>query len=249
MVDQWGPQTPPRLAGYKSWLYQMPCVDSAGDVFVSVSLAGHTELAGDLPTRWLVALGDVSGRGEAASRLRDTLEAEVLRLAGTMTDPASILGALNNDVLDPDSFACLLIAVMDSERHELTLANAGSLSPLLRHADRQTKLLGEEITGLPLWVDPSHTYETLTVPIGPGETVIFYSDGITAIIDNQDCLFDLNRLRRAIAQASDDAASVGQSILEAINRFRGGRAQMDDITLLCVGRAVPMTRFGGEASR
>jgi hypothetical protein len=59
-------------AGYKSWLYQMPCVDSAGDVFVSASLAGRTELAGDLPTRWLVALGDVSGTGEAASRLKDT---------------------------------------------------------------------------------------------------------------------------------------------------------------------------------
>ena len=249
MVDQWEYQTPPRLAGYKSWLYQMPCVDSAGDVFVSVSLAGHTELAGDLPTRWLVALGDGSGRGEAASRLKDTLEAEVLRLAGTMTDPASILGALNNDVLDPDSFACLLVAVIDSIRHELTLANAGSLSPLLRHADRQTKLLGEEITGLPLWVDPSPTYDEVMVPIGPGEMVIFQSDGVTAVTDDQGCLIDLDRLRRTIAQAHDDAASVGQSILEAINRFRGGRAQVDDITLLCVGRAAPTTRFGGEASK
>ena len=248
MADQWESQAPPRLAGYKSWLYQMPCVDGAGDVFVSVSLAGHTELAGDLPTRWLVALGDGSGRGEAASRLKDTLEAEVLRLAGTMTDPASILGALNNDVLDPDSFACLLVAVIDGIRHELTLANAGHVAPFLRLADRQTVPLGEDIAGLPLWVDPSHTYETLTVPIGPGETVIFYSDGITAIIDNQDCFFDLNRLRRAIAQASDDAASVGQSILEAINRFRGGRAQVDDITLLCVERVAPTTRLDGEAA-
>ena len=57
MVDDWGPPTPTRLAGYESWLYQMPCVDGDGDVFVSVPLAGHTELAGDLPTRWLVALG------------------------------------------------------------------------------------------------------------------------------------------------------------------------------------------------
>ena len=188
-------------------------------------------------------------RGEAASRLKDTLEAGVLRLAGTMTDPASILGALNDDVLDPDSFACLLVVVIDSIRHELTLASAGHVAPFLRLADRQTVPLGEDIAGLPLWVDPSHTYETLTVPIGPGGTVILYSDGITAISDNQDCFFDLNRLRRAIAQASDDAASVGQSILEAINRFRGGRAQVDDITLLCVGRLAPTTRLDGEASR
>ncbi len=25
MLNQWEPQTPPRLAGYESWLYQMPC--------------------------------------------------------------------------------------------------------------------------------------------------------------------------------------------------------------------------------
>jgi serine phosphatase RsbU (regulator of sigma subunit) len=223
-------------------------MNGAGDVFVSVLLAEHAELAGGLPTRWLVALGDVSGRREAASRLKDTLEAEVLRLAGAMTDPASILGTLNNDVLDPDSFACLLIAVMDSERHELTLANAGFLSPLLRHADRQTKLLGEEIAGFPLWVDPGQTYETLTVPIGPGEMVIFHSDGVTSVADDRGNLFAESRFRRAITQAPDGAASVGQSILEAINRFRGGRALVDDITLLCVGRVAPTNRLDGEAA-
>jgi serine phosphatase RsbU (regulator of sigma subunit) len=223
-------------------------MDSAGDVFVSVPLAGHTEPTGDLLTRWLVALGDVSGEEESTSPLKDTLEEEVIRLAGTMTDPAAILEALNNDPVDPDSFACLLVGVIDSDRHELTLANAGHVAPFLRLADRQTMLLGVAITGFPLWVAPGQTYETLTVPMGPGEMVIFHSHGVTAIIDNQGCRFDLNRLRRAIAQASDDAASVGRSILEAINRFRGGRAQMDDITLLCVGRIVPTTRLGGEAA-
>jgi sigma-B regulation protein RsbU (phosphoserine phosphatase) len=165
-----------------------------------------------------------------------------------MTDPASILESLNSDPVDPSGFACLLGAVIDSDRHELTLANAGHAPPVLRLADRQTVLLGEDIMGFPLWVDPAQTYKNLTVPIGPGEMVIFHSDGVTAVIDEQDNLFDLSRLRQAIAQASDDATSVGRSILEAINRFRGGRVQMDDITVLCVGRVAPTTRFGGEAS-
>ena len=46
-------------------------------------------------------------------------------------------------------------------------------------------------------------------------------------------------LRNAIAQAPDGAASVGQSILETIRRFGQGGKQMDDITLICVGRPVP----------
>ena len=33
MVDPLERQSPPRLVGYESWLYQMPCIDSSGDVF------------------------------------------------------------------------------------------------------------------------------------------------------------------------------------------------------------------------
>jgi len=146
-------------------------------------------------------------------------------------------------------FATLLVVVIDSDRHELTLANAGHVSPLLRRVDRRVESLAEEIKGLPLWIDPGQTYEHATVPIGPGEVVIFHSDGVTAVIDHQSHFFDLNCLRLAIAQAPGGATSAGQSILDAIRRFGQGRAQMDDITLLSIGRAVPTTLFGGEVSR
>jgi phosphoserine phosphatase RsbU/P len=244
MADQWEPQTPPRLAGYESWLYQLPRMESAGDVFVSMPLSGHTDVSGELPTRWLVAVGDVSGKGEAVSRLTYRLEAEVTRLVGTVTKPASILEALNNDLADLDGecrFATLLAAVVDSNRHELTLASAGHVPPFLRHHDRRIESLAEDITGLPLWDVPGQTYENVTVPIGPGEIVIFHSDGVTALIDSQCSLFDPNQLRQAIAQAPRGAASVGRSILEAISRYLTDRAPVDDITLLCLGRAVPTT--------
>ena len=85
------------------------------------------------------------------------------------------------------------------------------------------------------------------MPVGPGEVVIVHSDGVTAVIDHQEQLFDLKSLQRAIAQAPDGADSVGQSILEAIHRFGQGRPQLDDITLLCLGRSVP-TLVGGAIS-
>jgi serine phosphatase RsbU (regulator of sigma subunit) len=213
-------------------------MDSTGDVFVSVALPGQTDHSSELPSRWLVAVGDVCGRGEAATRLKSSLEAKVTQLVGTMIDPASILKALNVDLFDPNRFACLLVAVIDGGRHDLTLASAGHVSPFLRRTNRRIESLGEESVGFPLWIDPSQTYLNVTVPIGPGEIVIFQNDGMTATIDNQNCLFDLNRLRQAIAQALGGAASVGQSILEAVHRFRQGRAQQDDITLLCLGRVV-----------
>ncbi len=238
MADPWDRQNPPRLVGYESWLYQMPCIDSSGDVFVSVPLPNNANLPDEPPKLWLIALGDVCGKGETASRLKHALATELMRLAGTSTDPASILTALNNDVFDPNKFACLVVAVIDSDHHELTIANAGYIPPLIRRVDRRVEFLAEEVSGFPLWIDPGASYENATVPVGPGEIVIFQSDGVTAVIDHQNQLFDLKSLERAIAQAPGGAASVGQSILEAIRRFGQGQAQQDDITLLCLGRAM-----------
>jgi phosphoserine phosphatase RsbU/P len=244
MADEWDRQRPPRLTGYESWLYQMPCTGT-GDFFVSVPLPEHSGFSAELPTRWLVAIGDFGWSWREYSRLKDLMEAETRRLAGTAIDPASILEALNIDPLGTgdvscvlDSFACLLVALVDSDRHEMTLASAGHVSPLVRRVNRQTELLGGESAGLPLWVDPNQTYENVTMPIGPGEILVFYSDGVTELMDNQSNLFRPERLRQAISQAGGDASSVGQSILEATRRFGQGRAQIDDISLLCVGRAL-----------
>ena len=244
---------PPHLVGYESWLYQMPCIRSSGDVFVSVPLPipKNTERAGEPLNRWLVAVGNISGRGESASRLRDSLETEVIRLAGTMSDPASILKTLNNDLIDPTPssvFATLWVTVIDSDRCELTIANAGNIPPLIRRADRRVEWLAEEIAGFPLWIDPGQTYQIVTVPLGPGDVVIFYSDEVAAAIIDQSNHFDLEGLRQAIGQAPDGAESVGQSVLDAIRRSRSGPAQEDDITLLCLGRVVPTTHLGGTAS-
>jgi phosphoserine phosphatase RsbU/P len=139
MAYEWDGPTPPRLVGYESWLYEMPCMDNCGDVFISVPLPKDADLRGEPPTRWLVAVGDVSGRGEAASRLKERMEAEVDRLVGTTGDPASILTALNNNPIDPDRFACLMVAVIDSDCHELTLASAGQVAPLIRRVERQVE--------------------------------------------------------------------------------------------------------------
>ena len=136
-------------------------------------------------------------------------------------------------------FALLQMVVIDNDRHELTFANAGCMPPLRRRADRRVESLDEELCGFPLWIDPGMIYENVTVPIGPGDVVILHSDGVTAVIDHQNNLFDLESLRLAIAQAAGSAASVGQSILEAIRRFGKGQPQVDDITLLCLERVVP----------
>jgi sigma-B regulation protein RsbU (phosphoserine phosphatase) len=239
MADHRDRTAAPRLTGYESWLFHRPCPGGVGDVFVSAPISAIGRLGGEPPGRWLIALGDVSGRGEPARRLRAALESELVRLVPTETDPATILKALNDDttgLAGEDIFATLTVAVIDGERHELSMASAGCPPPLLRRLGGRVEELGGDICGYPLLVLPGQTYKTITVPVGVGDVVVFVSDGATAVIDEEDNLFDDKRLKRTIAQAHGTAASVGQKIVEAIRRFEGDRAQEDDITLLCLGR-------------
>ena len=82
----------------------------------------------------------------------------------------------------------LLVAVIDGDRHlTVTIANAGHVVPLLRRVDMRVEFLAKEIIGFPLGIDRGQNYEHVTVPIVPGEVVIFRSDGVTAEIHHQGC--------------------------------------------------------------
>ena len=222
MADEWDRHNPPRLMGYESWLYQMPCMDNSGDVFVSVPLSKDADLLGKEPSRWLLALGDLlalghlSVNGETAYHLKNALATELIRLVGTTTDPASILDTLISWTDPPMEclFVTLLVAVVDGDHHELTLASAGHVYPLIRRVDRRVESFAEDVGGYPLWIVPGQTYENVTVPIGPGEVLVLYTDGLTTVIDHQGHRFDLNSLRLAIVQAADGAASVGSRSLK-----------------------------------
>ena len=147
MADPRDQQDPPRLVSYESWLYQMPCLGSDGDVFLSVPIGGTP---GEPPNRWLIALGDVSGSGAVASRLKADLEAEMVRLVNPRSDPAALLEALNDglfDLIGEASFASMVVAVIDGERHELSAANAGSAPPMLWRANGRVEDLTEEVCG------------------------------------------------------------------------------------------------------
>ena len=243
MEDECEPQTPPRLSGYESWLYQIPRT-GAGDFFVSMPLPAHAGFSAELPNRWLVAIGDFSWTWREDSRLKDLMEAETRRLAGTAIDPASILDALNNDPLGTgdvscvlDSYACLLVALVDSDRQEMTFASAGHVSPLVRRVNRQTELLAQKRRASPLDRSEPDVRECHDADRS-GRDYRFLLGWRNRPDGQPEQSLPPRALRQAISQARGDASSVGQSILEATRRFGQGRAQIDDISLLCVGRAL-----------
>jgi len=135
-----------------------------------------------------------------------------------------------------DRFVTLVLAVLDPLRHEATFVNAGHLPPLLRRGKDSIQQVVEDISGLPLGVDLQTRYEQCVIPLQPGDSLTFYTDGITDAMNHDDELYTRQRLITQLSAEAEDVGLLGRRILDDVRRFVGSRQQNDDMCLVCVGR-------------
>ncbi len=227
------PASAPQVSGYKFFEFYEPANKLGGDYFDYIPLSGG---------RLAVVVADVSGKGIAASLLMARLSAEARYCLVSESMPAEAVGRLNqvfSDASWQDRFVTLVLTVLDPVRHELTLVNAGHLPPLLRRGNGKVESLTEVETRLPLGVDADVIYPQSTIPLGPGDSLVLYTDGITEAMNDQGALYGRPRLWAQMSDPVDDVRALGLRILEDVKRFVGSRAQSDDMCLTCFGRMVP----------
>jgi phosphoserine phosphatase RsbU/P len=191
-------------------------------------------------------LGDVAGKGVAASLLQSHLHA-LFRALTTSDLPLSELltkaNRLFNQATASASYATL-IAIRLAADGTLELANAGHPRPLV--ADRRG-VRPVEGSGLPLGLFPEASYPEHRIELGPGEVALFYTDGLTeaarpASGDEADEEYGIGRaaaaLRRATRDANDGATLAGllRSARADVDAFLAGAPRGDDLTLLAVRR-------------
>ena len=67
----------------------------------------------------------------------------------------------------------------------------------------------------------------------PGDTVVFYTDGIVEAMSPEEELFGFERLETAIQNSTDlSAQELLDKILNQVNTFAAGADQHDDITVI-----------------
>ena len=174
-----------------------------------------------------------------AALLMARLSSEVRLLLQSETDPAVVVGRLNKNLCDggtAQKFVTFLLLLLDGERHELTVVNAGHMGPMVRRACGRVEVIGEDQAGPLLGVVDAPRYGAVTTPLGPGEVVVLYTDGVSESMDPEGGQFGLERLKRALAEAPQGTGPTGEAIRHAIRLHAAGSEQSDDITLLCLGR-------------
>jgi len=201
----------------------------------------HVQVGGDwydvfpLPDdRLAVAVGDVMGKGVPAAasmgRVRNALRA----LALNDPRPAAVLSGLDrlfSATEDVEQFTTVVYAVIDPDSGEGVLSNAGHPPPLIAGRDAPARLSTAE-PGTPLgW--PSHRQQT-SFSIPPGNTVVFYSDGL---VENRRRGVDagLDELVGVAADATPEVVGDPEILVDyLVDRMLAGYEQDDDVTVLAL---------------
>jgi phosphoserine phosphatase RsbU/P len=184
--------------------------------------------------KWGIAIADVADKGVPAA-LFMALSRTILRtVAFNRQNPAEVLERTNqilyNDTTS-DLFVTIFYAVWDPANQTLTYANGGHNPPLLIEAGGTTAML--EARGIALGVLENIRLNQQRTKLKPGDTVVFFTDGVTEAINEDYDEFGLERLCLAVSNSRHrDAPAIAQAITGAITDHAGETPQFDDITLI-----------------
>lgn len=220
------PKELPAIPGWHVSAFYRPARAVGGDFYDFIPL-GDGRLG--------VVIGDVTDKGVPAALVMATCRSMLRAAAQRHGSPSQVLAEVN-DALVPEipaaMFVTCLYAIIDTERGDVVLANAGHNLPYMQTSDGVVEL---RAAGMPLGLMPGMDYEEKRYTMGSGEIMVLTSDGITEAHDPRGEMYGFGRLMSRVARRSDDMVTAVVSDLEA---FTGPDAeQEDDITLVVVRRS------------
>jgi serine phosphatase RsbU (regulator of sigma subunit)/pSer/pThr/pTyr-binding forkhead associated (FHA) protein len=228
------PRSLPVVPGYEFVGHYESALEVGGDYYGFIPLVDG---------RLAVALGDVAGKGVAAALLMAKLSSDTRFCLSTEPDPALAVNKLNDllhEFTSPmDRFVTLALAVLDPAKHQVTLVNAGHLSPLLYRRGTSTleEAVPKDATGLPLGVLRGCEYGSTQVALNAGDSLILFTDGVTDATDVRDSRFAMKGIEASLLQGGPATPkSLVERLVRAVHVHATNQSQQDDITLVALGR-------------
>lgn len=225
------PVAPPRIAGWDMTGVSFPSREIGGDYYDFIVRKRDNRL--------IIALGDVAGKGTGAALLMSSLHAAVRAQSQTRASIGGVMGEINAYIYEntpANKFVTLFYAELDPEAGVLIYSNAGHNQPvLLRRSGEVVRL---DVGGLPIGILPSASYDEGQIQFEPGDVLVIYSDGISESVSEDGEEFGEERLIEVITKNIERSSSgLRDRIDEALSRFVGTGAPVDDMTLMIVKRS------------
>jgi sigma-B regulation protein RsbU (phosphoserine phosphatase) len=201
------------------------------------------------PGRLGVLVADVAGKGTSAALYMAELKGLMLALSHAEASPRRLLMDVNRHLvnhLDNRSFITMTYAVIDVGAGTMTCARAGH-TPLIVVSGGQSSVIAPSgmVVGLRIPGAETRFDELLvdhTTPIGPGDVIVLYTDGITEAMDPAGELFGDAALARVLSTHHRlDPGGIRERVLREVRAFVGDAEPHDDMTMIVlkVGESGP----------
>jgi phosphoserine phosphatase RsbU/P len=183
--------------------------------------------------RTAIVLGDVSGKAAPAA-LYAALVSGIMRSEATAHfSPSEMLKTLNDSLQErrvDSQYVTMLYSVWNDENLTLQISNAGSVQPIFC---REGEVETVKAEGFPLGMFPGVKYEEFTLSTQPGDSLIFFSDGLADAQNAAGDMFGTERLISVVQKHQHkSAAKIADAIFIEVGKFQKGAERFDDETVV-----------------
>ncbi len=227
------PADPPAIPGFSVRVVYRPAGEVSGDMY------GFARIDTERSALWLA---DVCGHGLPAAMLtgfvKQCLSDSMALSWGQSNEPEGVLHRLNRELLRQNlsgcNFAACCWAVVDHQTHRVSWARGGTPYPLLLKRGKATVEIRSAGTVLGAIEKPE--LQRCGVTLEPGDSVIFRSDGLDALLRG-DTPLPLDSIAHTRWFRSLDAERLEEALadVEHLCNHRRGLAD-DDICVVAIER-------------
>ena len=210
------------------------------DMEVAIGFRAAREISGDIYDFFdhagdytMLAFGDSSGKGAAAALYGAMVSGLLRSLAPRRRGPAMLMRAVNDALVERKvdaQYVTLLVALWDGATHELIMANAGGVPPLIC---RRGEIIRPKVAGVPLGLFDHQEYEETVFVALPGDLIVFCSDGVEDQPNPGQEHYGFKRLQKFLPKLVNlPAGEIVKALETDIDKFRDTAPVHDDQSLI-----------------
>ena len=223
------PEKPPKCDGLDIWGMTIPATHVGGDYYDYVWLG---------PSKLCVIVADVCGKGMPAALYVQKMQGVVQASAGAVNSAGEILMKLQEHIgssMEEASFVTATAVTFDTQGNKIEVASAGHPPVILKRGNSL-----ETIDASGMWIGQVLGYsfadqmKTAALECRKGDTLFFYTDGVTESMNARQEEFGMARLRRALGSGKGGSQNLVNRCLNKVKQFSASEPQSDDITMVAV---------------